>query len=77
LYLPGGFELAHFYENIVEPDALILRYRERLEHRLAAGMPSVDLNIALQTSALLGMPPMSGIAIGVDRLLMLARATPK
>ncbi len=73
LCLPGGFELAHVYENIVEPDALTRRYRERREHRLAAGMPPVELDIGLQASAELGMPPMCGIAIGVDRLLMLGR----
>jgi len=73
LYLPGGFELAHVYETIVEPEALRRRNRERREHRVAAGLPWVELDAGLQASAELGMPPMSGLAIGIDRLLMLAR----
>ena len=70
LYLPGGFELAHFYDNIVDPVELRERYEYRRAHRLASGLSEVDLDEGLQTSALLGMPPMSGYAIGVDRLLM-------
>jgi elongation factor P--beta-lysine ligase/biotin carboxylase len=73
LYLPGGWELAHLYENLTEPAALRSRYKERLRHRVAAGLPSVELDEDLIASAALGMPPMSGIAIGVDRLFALIR----
>ena len=72
LYLPGGFELAHFYENITEAGELRRRYAGRLEHRIASGLPSVPLDEDLMRSAELGMPPMSGFAIGIDRLLMVA-----
>jgi lysyl-tRNA synthetase class 2 len=72
LYLPGGFELAHFYENLTDPKGLRERYSRRRAHRIAAGMSEVPLDEALMESARLGMPPMSGFAIGLDRLLMVA-----
>ena len=73
LYLPGGWELANLYENLTEPAALRSRYEDRLRHRVAAGLPPVPLDEGLMASAELGMPPMSGIAIGVDRLFALVR----
>jgi lysyl-tRNA synthetase, class II len=72
LYLPGGFELAHFYENLTEPDPLRARYAARLDHRIAAGLEPVPLDAELMLSSELGMPPMGGFAVGVDRLLMVA-----
>jgi lysyl-tRNA synthetase, class II len=72
IYLPGGLELAHIYENIVDPAELAQRYDERLAHRLAAGMLAVRRDLDLQQSADAGMPPMSGLAIGIDRILMVA-----
>jgi elongation factor P--beta-lysine ligase len=73
LYLPGGWELVNLYENLTEPAALRSRYEQRLRHRVAAGLPPVPLDEGLLASAELGMPPMSGIAIGVDRLFVLIR----
>ncbi|MGI8666652.1 MAG: amino acid--tRNA ligase-related protein [Jatrophihabitans sp.] len=73
LYLPGGLELAHVYEVLVAPDELRERYDARRSHRVAAGMPYVPTNEGLMMSAEIGMPPMSGGGIGVDRLLMAAR----
>jgi lysyl-tRNA synthetase class 2 len=72
IYLKGGFELAHVYENLVDPRLLASRYEERLQHRLASGLTRVERDLDLQKSAELGMPPMSGLALGVDRLLMVA-----
>ncbi len=71
LYFPGGWELAHLYENLTEPEALRARLLERRSRRLANGYPDVDLDEGLLASASLGMPPMAGFALGVDRLLML------
>jgi elongation factor P--beta-lysine ligase len=71
LFLSGGFELAHIYENITDASSLRSRYEERLRHRIASGLPPVALDEGLLGSAALGMPPMAGIAIGLDRLLLL------
>lgn len=70
-YLPKGLELANFYVNLTEPEALRCRYSERLAHRIAAGLTSVPLDEGLLGSAELGMPPMAGLALGLDRLLLL------
>jgi lysyl-tRNA synthetase class 2 len=71
LYLPGGFELAHVYEILTDPDQIRARYEERLQYRISAGLPPVSLDEGLLGSAALGMPPMCGLAIGLDRLLLL------
>jgi elongation factor P--beta-lysine ligase len=73
LYLPGGLELAHVYEVLVGPEELRHRYEARRSHRVAAGGTHVPTNEGLMMSAEIGMPPMSGGGIGVDRLLMAAR----
>ncbi|MEV0392222.1 amino acid--tRNA ligase-related protein [Polymorphospora rubra] len=72
LYLPGGLELANVYENLVDGAELRAQYNTRRSHRVAAGMSYVATNEALMTSAEAGMPPMSGGAIGIDRVLMVA-----
>jgi len=71
LYLPGGFELAHVYEIMTDAAQIRERYEERLCYRVAAGLPAVALDEGLIDSAAFGMPPMSGLALGLDRLLML------
>lgn len=73
LYLPGGLELAHVYEVLVDGEELRNRYDSRRSHRVAAGMAHVPTNEGLMTSADIGIPPMSGGGIGIDRLLMVAR----
>ena len=73
LFLPGGLELAHVYENEVRPGILRHRYATRQAHRLASGLPANGPNEDLFRSLQVGMPPMSGGAIGVDRVLMAAR----
>jgi elongation factor P--(R)-beta-lysine ligase len=72
LFFPGGMEVAHVYENLIG-GALRPRYAERSRHRSACGLPPVPPNEGLMASAELLMPPMAGGALGIDRLLMLAR----
>lgn len=76
LFVAGGLELAHVYENLVVPDQLRVRYDRRRAHRVAAGMSHVPTNEPLMMSAEAGMPPMSGGAIGLDRVLMVLRGDP-
>ena len=72
LFLAGGLELAQTYENLTAPVELRTRYDARRAHRVAAGLPYVPTNEGLLRSAELGMPPMAGAAIGIDRALMVA-----
>lgn len=71
LYFPGGFEVAHFYQNLTNHQKLRARYEERRRHRIASGLPPVDLDEGLMASAALGMPPMSGLALGIERFMMI------
>ncbi|MEM9291120.1 MAG: amino acid--tRNA ligase-related protein [Acidobacteriota bacterium] len=73
LFAPGGLELAHVYENEVLPGVLKHRYSNRHAHRVDAGLDPRQPNEDLFASLQLGMPPMAGGAIGVDRVLMIAR----
>jgi lysyl-tRNA synthetase class 2 len=73
LFLPGGLELAQVYENLTEGAELRARYESRRAHRVAGGLPYVPSNEGLFESAHSGMPPMSGGAVGLDRVLMVAR----
>jgi elongation factor P--beta-lysine ligase len=73
LYLPGKLELAHVYENLTDGTDLRARYDARRSHRVAGGLTYVPTNEALMASAEAGMPPMAGGAIGLDRVLMVAR----
>jgi lysyl-tRNA synthetase class 2 len=70
LYLPGGLEIAHVYENLTVEQDLRARYELRRQHRLDGGLGEVRLNEELLRSMRIGMPPMAGGAIGIERLLM-------
>jgi lysyl-tRNA synthetase, class II len=71
LYVPGGLELARTYECLTEPTELRERYLERLQHRRDGGLPDVPVNEGLMQSAEIGMPPLGGGAIGIDRIAMI------
>lgn len=73
LYLPGGMEVAHVYENLTVERELRERYTVRRRHRLDCGLGETVLNESLMGSARIGMPPMGGGAIGMERLLMTLR----
>jgi len=73
LILPGGLELCHVYENLTDAVALRTQYEERLAYRVAGGFQSVAIDEGLMSSLELGMPPMGGMAVGLDRLLLLIR----
>jgi len=72
LYMPGGLELANVYDNLVDGAELRARYNARRSHRVAGGKSHVATNEALMASAEASMPPTSGGAIGIDRVLMVA-----
>jgi lysyl-tRNA synthetase class 2 len=68
LYL-GGIEVANCYSEAVEPAAIEEFYRGQAEAKLRAREPhKVDWELAGLLPA--GLPPCSGAALGVDRLLL-------
>ncbi len=67
LYL-GGIEVANCYSEATEPAAIEEFYRGQSEAKLRAREPHrVDRELA---AVLPGLPPCSGAALGVDRLLL-------
>ncbi|MBN1961723.1 MAG: EF-P lysine aminoacylase GenX [Deltaproteobacteria bacterium] len=69
LYI-GGIELANAFAELVDADQQRKRFVHDREQRLKAGMHDYPPDEAFFT-ALATLPPSAGIALGLDRLLML------
>lgn len=69
LYL-GGVELANAYSELTDPAEQRARFVEANAHRQQRGTPPYPLDEPF-LAALEHMPPSGGIALGVDRLLMI------
>ncbi|MGC9386611.1 MAG: EF-P lysine aminoacylase EpmA [Hydrogenovibrio sp.] len=66
-----GMELANGYQELQDAAEYQRRFQADLMRRDEAGLPQVPLDEALlQALAQQGLPPCSGVALGVDRLLM-------
>ncbi|HEY6180194.1 MAG TPA: amino acid--tRNA ligase-related protein, partial [Kofleriaceae bacterium] len=68
----GGIELANAFGELTDP----VEQRARFEHdqatRRARGKPVYPIDERLLAALAEGLPPSAGIALGVDRLIMLA-----
>lgn len=69
LYL-GGIELANAYSELTDPAEQRARFEEANTARVKRGVEPYPLDEAF-LAALAHMPPAGGIALGVDRLLMI------
>lgn len=67
----GGVELANGYHELGCAKELKLRFQEDLEKRKSLGLCELPIDEALLSAMEAGFPPCAGVAIGVDRLLML------
>jgi lysyl-tRNA synthetase class 2 len=67
----GGLELCNGYGEITDAEDLRRRFHEQIELRRSSGMPVPPLDEAYLEALQRGMPPCSGCALGVDRLVML------
>jgi len=67
-----GLELANGYEECLDAGELRLRFRRDLEQRAELGYDLPSPDEALLAAQEHGLPECSGIALGFDRLLMLA-----
>ena len=68
----GGLELANAYTELCDPAAQRARFLEAAEERRALGKEIYPLDEAFLAALESGMPPCGGIALGIDRLVMLA-----
>ena len=70
----GGLELANAFDELVDPVEQRARFEDDQRTRAARGKPVHPIDERL-LDALGRMPPSAGIALGIDRLAMLAAGT--
>ncbi len=73
LYI-DGVELANGFGELTDPVEQRARFEEGNESRRALGLDELPIPEAFLAAMEWGIPPSSGVALGVDRLLMLATA---
>ena len=66
-----GFELGNAYEELTDACQLQQRFEQDNQHRMQNQQATIALDTHLLNAMAKGMPDCSGIAIGLDRLLML------
>lgn len=67
-----GLELANGYHELLEPQEQAQRFEEDFATREALGRAALPIDNKLLAALEAGLPPCSGVALGVDRLLMIA-----
>jgi lysyl-tRNA synthetase class 2 len=70
-----GVELANGYHELVDPAEQRRRFESDLEARRSRGLPEVPIDERLLAALEHGLPDCAGVALGVDRLLMVAAGT--
>jgi lysyl-tRNA synthetase class 2 len=68
----GGIELANAFDELVDPVEQRARFEDDLRIRRERGKPSYPIDDKLIAALVEGLPPSAGIALGFDRLVMLA-----
>jgi elongation factor P--(R)-beta-lysine ligase len=68
----GGIELANAFDELVDPDEQRVRFVTEQRVRGARGRPVYPIDERLLAALAEGLPPSAGIALGLDRLVMLA-----
>ncbi len=71
LYL-NGIELANGFHELADADEQRTRFGRQLHARVAAGLPAVPLDEQLLAALAHGLPDCAGVALGIDRLVMIA-----
>ena len=66
-----GVELANGFEELADARQQRARFELERQRRLAADLPAPAIDEALLAALEAGLPPVSGVALGFDRLLML------
>jgi lysyl-tRNA synthetase class 2 len=70
-----GVELANGYHELADPVEQERRFAADLAARRARGLPGVDADARLVAALAHGFPDCAGVALGFDRLVMLALGT--
>ena len=70
LYI-GGLELANGYHELVDAAELEARFERDQQLRKKTGLPAVPIDHRLLAAQRSGLPACAGVALGLDRLLMI------
>ena len=70
LYL-GELELANGYIELIDADEQQRRFEHDRNRRAAAGLPVHEIDAGLIAALEAGLPPCAGVAMGLDRLVMI------
>jgi len=67
-----GVELANGFHELADAGEQRRRFEAELEARKAQGIETVPVDERLLAALQAGLPPCAGVALGIDRLVMLA-----
>lgn len=67
----GGMELANAYTELIDTKEQRRRFEEDVKKRKEFGKPDIPIDEELLSALSSGLPPCAGIALGMDRLIML------
>jgi len=67
----GGFELANGYDELLDANELRARFEQDNHERQLLGKPLMPIDEKLLSAMEAGLPQCSGVALGLERLLML------
>lgn len=71
----NGVELANGYHELLDSDEQLKRFKDEQKKREARGFPVYPFDQHLVDALEHGMPDCAGVALGIDRLLMLMMKT--
>jgi lysyl-tRNA synthetase class 2 len=74
-WMIGGLELANGYGELLDADELHRRSQINNAKRVASGRQELPIDNSLIAAMRHGLPESSGVALGFDRLVMLAQGT--
>lgn len=67
-----GMELANGYHELTDPKQQLIRFKQDQNIRAQLNKPMMEIDTHLLAAMEFGMPECAGIALGIDRLIMLA-----
>lgn len=66
-----GYELANGFHELTDANEQLARFQQDQKKRQALNLPTSEIDHYFIDALKQGMPPTSGVAVGLDRLLML------
>jgi elongation factor P--(R)-beta-lysine ligase len=73
----GGMELANGYDELLDADELRLRFEQDNQQRKQQNKPPMPIDEKLLAAMKAGLPQCTGVALGLDRLMMLVTGEDK